>query len=75
MVTRLGTTLRFHLLVCLFIVLQMLFLPLLILVGAMALSAVGLLITQHYGQAFFVVVLALVFYEAGYWLLIGKWVD
>jgi hypothetical protein len=42
-------------------------------VGALLLSAVGLLISQQYWLALLIGLLAGGLYEGGYWLLVGRW--
>jgi hypothetical protein len=42
-------------------------------VGLCLLSVTGLLMVQQYWLAMLVLVVGLLVYEGGYWLLVGKW--
>jgi hypothetical protein len=61
---------RYRLLVIGLIVGRLVWGALTLVVGALLLSMVGLLISQHYGHAVLVGLMALV---VGYWLLVGRW--
>jgi hypothetical protein len=44
-----------------------------VVVGLLVLSAVGLLIGQHYWHAMLMLTVAVLFYDGAYWLLVGRW--
>jgi hypothetical protein len=64
---------QYRLLVMGLLIGQLLWRCLLFPVGLLVWSAVGLLMVQQYGLALLVLTLALLVYEGGYWLLVGRW--
>jgi hypothetical protein len=65
---------RYQALMILFMIGQLLFKGLTFAVGVLLMSAAGLLIVQHYWLAMLVLTLAVLLYEGGYWLLVGRWI-
>jgi hypothetical protein len=64
---------RYRLLVVTFMVFGVLYRVLCLPVGALVLSAAGLLIGQQYWLAMLVLTIAFLYYELIYWVLIGRW--
>jgi hypothetical protein len=64
---------RYRLLVIGLVIGRLVWAALTFVVGALLLSMVGLIISQHYGHAVVVGLVALVVGEVGYWLLVGRW--
>jgi len=65
---------RYRVLVIGLILGQVLFKLLTFAVGLLLCSALGLLIVQQFWLAVMMLTVALLVYEGGYWLLVGRWV-